>query len=48
MGKHNFMTINNTEYYRVFEPKQKPEKFYQECILFVTLFLIVYILLSVK
>jgi hypothetical protein len=51
MGKHNFMTINM---YRVlprvvhFEPKQKAKKFYQVCNLFVTLFLIVYILLRVK
>jgi hypothetical protein len=31
-----------------FEPKQKAEKFYQVCNLFVTLFLIVYMLLPVK
>jgi hypothetical protein len=31
-----------------FKPKQKAAKFYQVCNLFVTLFLIVYILLRVK
>jgi hypothetical protein len=31
-----------------FEPKQNAEKFYQVCNLFVTLFLMVYILLRVK
>jgi hypothetical protein len=53
MGKHNFMTIKQ---YRVlprvdvvhFQPKPKAEKFYQVCTLFVTLFLIVYILIRVK
>jgi hypothetical protein len=49
-------TLESLDYkqYRVlprvvhFEPKQKAEKSYQVCNLFVTLFLIVYILLRVK
>jgi hypothetical protein len=50
MGKHNFMTktIRSITTRHYFEPKQKAEKFYQVCNLFVTLFLIVYILLRVK
>ena len=46
--------VHDYKQYRVlprvvyFQPKQKAAKFYQVCNLFVTLFLIVYILLRVK